>query len=306
MPLLKAGLEAILPGPEWVQSLLRFEAEPVGFSMAGDAEMAGASYDLGRVSRRYLLLVTLGVFIALRRWIPWSDLARRGFRRAAGWKRPLGFGIGSGFAMAAVYTAMLLVAGWLSPSNNTVAFIARRSLDFALAASFIALLEEWFFRGIMFRAMLRDWGLRSAFIVSGAVFGLLHCVSGGYRVAMGWDPAIGVTLFGSYFTGPGGSILPDLQLGVGLFLLAVLLGYLYLRSGTLWVPIGLHGGMVFFSKVAKKIWYRDPGFPDWLYGDSVFLVSGVACWVLLLVTILLMTRIAPKGPLYRRLARNPR
>jgi len=302
MPLLKAGMEAMLPGPPWFQSLVRFEAAPGGFSMAGDAETAGYSYDLGRVSRRYLLLVTLAVFIALRRWIPWSDLARRGFRRVAGWKRQLGFGIGLGFVMAVAYTLTLLVAGLLSPSDHAAWFIARRSLDFAVGATFIAVLEEWFFRGIMFRAMLRDWGVHSAFAVGGAVFAVLHCISGGYRVEPGWDPAIGVTLLRSYFTGPDGTLLGDLRLVVGLFLLATLLAYLYLRTGTLWVPIGLHGGMVFLSKVAKKIWDRDPDFPDWLLGDKVFAVSGVAGWLAVSVAIGLMTWIAPKGPLYRRLA----
>jgi membrane protease YdiL (CAAX protease family) len=297
MPLLKAGLESLLPGPEWLQSLLRYEVGPSG-------DPTDYSYDLGRASRRYLLLVTLGVFIALGRWIPWNELGRRGFRIFPGWKRHLLFGIGMGFAMAAGYTAMLLASGWMFRSENDLLYLATRSLEFAAGAAFISVGEEWFFRGIMFRGMLRDWGVCAAFIVAGWVFAVLHCISGSYRVAAGWDPTISARLFGSYFVGPDGTLYGDLRLVIGLFLLSVLLCMLYLRSGSLWVPIGTHGGMVFLSKLLKKVWLREDGFPDWLYGDKVFLVSGVACWVLLVGGIVFFSRFGPTGPLYRRLTRK--
>lgn len=300
LPVLKVTVETALPGPAWLQELVRLE--PAGAPTEWDAAPS-YTYDLGRVSRRYLSLVALVVFVALRRWVPWSVLARRGFRTADR-GRHLGFGFAAGFGMVVVYAAILVLGDTVTWTDPSPGYLVRRSVDFALGAAFIALLEEYVFRGVFFRAMLRDWGVTWAVVGSGSVFAVLHCISGSLRVAPGWDPAIGFELFEMYFTS-GGSLIPDLRLMVGLFLFSGLLCYLYLRSGALWLPIGLHGAMVFSSKIMKKALSRDPDFPEWLLGDSLFLVSGVACWALLLATLWLMTRIAPRGPLYRRLARRP-
>ena len=137
-------------------------------------------------------------------------------------------------------------------------------------------------------------------MVSGSLFAILHCINGRFWVEPGWDPTVGFRLFAMYFM-TDGSLVPDLRLMVGLFLFAWLLAYLYLRTGTLWAPLGLHTSIVFGSKLMKKIFDRIPDFPEWLLGDSRFLVSGVFTWMLLLLTIALMTRIAPRGPLYRRI-----
>jgi membrane protease YdiL (CAAX protease family) len=299
MPMLKLAIEATLPGPIWLQELVRCEIDESG---TDDAATESYSYDLGRVSRRYLMLVALGVFVTLRRWVPWPALWRRGFRR---WDRgrQLGFGVAAGLVMIGVYATILILSGTVSWAGPTAAYLARRSIEFALGALFIALIEEYINRGVFFRTMVRDWGVPAAIVGSGSVFAVLHAISGGLRVVPGWDPAIGLTLFKMYFTSQG-SPWPDLRLMIGLFLLGWLLAYLYLRSGALWVPVGIHGAIVFASKIMKKTLNRDPGFPEWLLGDSLFLVSGVACWVLLLITLALMTRVAPKGPLYRRLART--
>jgi membrane protease YdiL (CAAX protease family) len=300
VPLLKASLEVAIPGSPWLQKLVRYEEEE--HRVEGHAGDARYTYDLGRVSRRYLALVALVIFVSLRRWVPWSALARKGFRRSDIGPQ-LGFGIAAGVVMVGVYSVILVASGTVSWAGPTAGYLARRSVDFAIGAVLIALLEEYFFRGVFFRSMVRDWGVRAAIVGSGTVFAALHCISGGLRVAPGWDPMIGATLFKMYFTSDG-SPLPDLRLMVGLFLFAWLLAYLYLRTGALWVPVGLHGGMVFASKIMKKTLNRSPDFPEWLLGDSLFLVSGVACWVLLLITLAVMTRVAPRGPLYRRIQKR--
>jgi membrane protease YdiL (CAAX protease family) len=293
MPLVKAGVELALPGPSWLQHMVRLEPDPDGG--------AGYTYDIGRISRRWLLLVGLGVFIGLRRWVPWGGLTRRAFRRQRRW-RSLGFGAGVGLLMVAVYASILLAAGTVRWSDVGIGYLATRSFDLVLGALFAALLEEYLFRGIFLRGMLRDWGVGAAIAVSGALFAVLHCINGRFWVEPGWDATVGLRLFVMYFM-TDGSLVPDLRLMVGLFLFAWLLAYLYLRTGSLWTPLGLHAGIVFGSKLMKKIFVRVPDFPEWLLGDSRFLVSGVATWALLLMTLGLMTLLAPRGPLYRRLNR---
>ncbi len=294
MPLFKVGLESALPGPVWLQHLLHYEAGQGG---------APATYDLGRISRRYLLLVALAVFIGLRRWVPWGALLRRGFPPRVSSSRHLRFGVASGVVLAAIYGALLVATGTLGWARPDALALAGRTVEFALGAAFIGLLEESMFRGVYFRAMVRDWGVPWALVGSGSIFAVLHCISGGLRVPVGWNPTIGLTLFKTYFTVLG-SPLPDLRLMVGLFLLATLLALLYLRTGALWASIGLHGGLVFGTKLLKKMFDRTADFPTWLLGDRTFIVSGVAVWGLILVAILVVPRLAPRGPAARRRARS--
>lgn len=305
MPFVKAALELALPGPQWLQRLVRVDADRQleGGAAADDRPAADFTYDLGRVSRRWLLLVGLGVFVVLRRWVPWAGLTRRAFRPREGrWKR-LAFGALTGLAMATVYAAILAVAGTVGRTGAGVGALAGRAPDLMLGALFAALLEEYLFRGIFFRGMLRDWGVHAAIIVSGSLFAILHCINGHFWVEPGWDPTVGLRLFAAYFM-TDGSLVPDLRLMVGLFLFAWLLAYLYLRTGTLWASLGLHAAIVFGSKLMKKAFHRVPDFPEWALGDSRFLVSGVLTWFLLLLTIAIMVWIAPRGPLYSRLRRR--
>ena len=303
--LFKVTLEAALPGTPWLQKLVRYEE--TGTAAAGGSAPSRTpeyEYDLGRASRRYLLLVTIVVFVTGRRWIPWRALTRRGWRTPER-RRLVLFGFSVSAALVLLYGVLLMASGHAAWQVAPAAYLLRKIPEFAVTGVLVALLEELFFRGVMFRAMLRDWGTTWAFTVSSAIYGVLHCISGGYRVVPGWDPAIGLHLVRVFFTDAGGSVWPDIRLTLGLFLLGWLLAYLYLRTGSLWASMGLHAGIVFFSKTMKKLIGRGDGFPEWLLGDSLFIVSGVLCWLLLLAALWAVARLAPRGPLYRRLGRTP-
>jgi membrane protease YdiL (CAAX protease family) len=66
----------------------------------------------------------------------------------------------------------------------------------------------------------------------------------------------------------------------GLFLLGIVLSYAFIRTGSLYLSIGLHAGWVFGIKTIKVYGnYTREGL-GWLFGstDPKFL-SGVATWV---------------------------
>jgi membrane protease YdiL (CAAX protease family) len=290
MPILKLGIDAAAPHLEGTHSLLRFEDTGTGFS-----------YDFGRISRRYLILVTVVAFVVTRRSIPWTLCTHRGLRRRS---PALLFGVSLGSGLVCAYVALIAVSGQVAWARPAASFMIRKGVEFTLAALVIAFLEELFFRGILFRMMVADWGPCRALCVSSTVFAVLHCISGGYRVGPGWDPWIGMRLLKVYFTASDGSFIPDLRLIIGLFLLGCLASFLFLKTGSLWAPIGLHASIVLGSKLAKKALDRLPNFPDWLLGDQVFIVSGAACWVLLVLALVAAWWLAPAGPLYERIARR--
>ncbi len=72
------------------------------------------------------------------------------------------------------------------------------------------LLEEMVFRGFLLSALSRRMGPTGAVVLSAALFGLLH------------------TADHPFYGGP-------------IFVLGLLLGWLYLRTGRLWVAVGCHG-----------------------------------------------------------------
>jgi len=77
--------------------------------------------------------------------------------------------------------------------------------------------EEILFRGYGFQILMRAWGPYTAIFTVAAVFGALHSANPGST----WLSVINTTGFG------------------------VLFGYAFLRSGGLWLPIGLHFGWNF-------------------------------------------------------------
>jgi membrane protease YdiL (CAAX protease family) len=185
-------------------------------------------------------------------------------------------------------------------SPDPPGYMLEKTVEYLLLAVMVALAEETFFRGVVFRAMLTDWGPCRALVVSSTVYAVLHCISGSYWATPGLQLGVGLDLLKAYFTDGAGSLLPDLRLVVGLFLLGVLLAYLYLRTGSLWASIGFHSGLVLTSKLMKKMVNRAEGFPSWLLGDYQFLVSGAACWAILVAVIMAVVAFAPRGALYRR------
>lgn len=278
--LLKAGLERALPSTTWL-------ARAVELRQVGDTY----DYDLGRVSRRVLVALLLVVLVATRHTVPWGRFTRRGLARHRGWRRLWLVGGAAAGLLVLVFSVLILLGGpvrWLHQTpGRWVAYL----LQYAAGGVLVGLVEEIFFRGLVFRAMARDWGARWGVLVSSLVFAVLHCISGSLRVTPGWEPMVGLRLLAAYFT-DGGSVWADGRLLVGLFLLGCLQAMLYLRTGSLWAGSGFHAGLYFFSKVMKKV-YRPDAFPRWLVGDPVFVVSGVLAWVLLVGLLALAVK-APR------------
>jgi len=320
--LFKAALELALPHSQGLRELVRYgrvapadapaDAAPASKELASpegspSPETAAAvryDYDLGRAARRYLLLIGLALFLGFRRWLPWARAFRQGIRRDQSRMRHAAYGLALALGVVGVYTVILLVGGFVSPASPALSYMARKVPEFIIGACLIAFVEELFFRGILMRGLVRDYGVCVGLVVSSTVYAAVHCISGGYRVEAGWQPLIGLRLAHAYFTDHGGTVVPDLRLIAGLLLLGLLLGYLALRTGSLWAPMGLHAGVVLVSKLLKKLVDRHDGFPQWLLGDPLFIVSGVVCWVILGVALVVAVRTAPRGLLYQRLSRR--
>ena len=170
----------------------------------------------------------------------------------------LGFG-----AMALLGTLYLATGACLIHVHADTLRVWSTLVGFLPAAGLIAVLEESIFRGYVLKHLLAC-SKPIALVGSSAAYALVHL-----RPHPVW-PASGFEL-------------------VGLFLLGWILALGTLRSGSLYLAIGLHGSLAYCARV-NKLLLEFPGLSlQWLVGTNR-LVNGVAAWLALLGIGWIITR----------------
>ena len=121
-----------------------------------------------------------------------------------------------------------------------------------LAAFAVSLIEETFFRGILFNGFLKEKTPLSAVLLCALFFSLIHFA----RIKGSELPTDAPWYYGSV-------ILADsiaahwhsdyLATALSLFLAGVLLGIVRLKTASVWACIGIHSGWILTLKVDKKL-----------------------------------------------------
>ena len=251
------------------------------------AAMMGRSFSFARVyDRVFEVLLVAGVLTAWRR-LDLGSATGIGFRRHA-WARELARGLAIGLAGLGVGIAVAALFGGLVPALRfSPAKTLRKALLGAGAAVAIAVGEEALFRGIVLRRIRRDAGDVLAVAATALVYAAVHVIRARSFAAPvhAWS---GVQQTSVLFAPlASGAALPQV---VGLSLLGVLLAVARLRSGALWLPIGIHAAFVAAFRVGRLFFEIRPT-PGWLVGTGwPPLVGGVAGWIAVGVAALLLAR----------------
>jgi membrane protease YdiL (CAAX protease family) len=193
-----------------------------------------------RAMDRALLLsavAALGLFgsrIPLAELWPWNDDA---------WKQALlGYFIAAVSAQAII--GLVLAVDGFTSAHPTTPRLLTRLLIALVAALIVPPLEETVFRGFIQRELERSLGWAWAWILAAAIFMLAHFLK--VPTEIDRQP---VHLW-SGLTGLGAAFLPVVHgdfldgKGLNLFLIGLILGGIFLRSGTLWLNAGLHSGWI--------------------------------------------------------------
>jgi membrane protease YdiL (CAAX protease family) len=219
-----------------------------------------AGFDFETFFHRALLIALLALLWPLVRSISirsWRDLALEPNRR---WLRH----ILAGFLLAAIPLLccglLLLVLGVFS-LRSSIDWI-----DFAqLAGATIAvpIIEETFFRGLVLGVLLKSGHRYASIIVSSALFAIVHFLkapertspvvtwlSGFESIANSFHQFANPMLVGAAFT--------------TLFLLGVILADARVRTRSLWLAIGLHGGWIFARGAFQVVARREVVVLPWL------------------------------------------
>jgi membrane protease YdiL (CAAX protease family) len=247
-------------------------------------------YPFSRIFNRTFMISGIVLFFVCRRLLRIGNLSELGFvslRQGAsdllrGWSLAVA-------SLAALLVAMSVAQVFEPYFRLSFSQSLSRSSSALLSGVFAGSLEEIFFRGILFKGLLQGGRLPRAFVLSSLFYSALHFVKPGEAYFVdGFDPLAGFrhlfytfTPFSEPFT-----ILPGM---FGLFLLGVVLSYAFLRTGNLYLAIGLHAGWIFGLKSVRVFGDYTRNDLGWLFGSTdPKIISGVASWIGIASVLLLV------------------
>lgn len=249
-------------------------------------------FPFDRVMRRVVLVVTLLVLFRERRRLEIKSMAAMGF---AG-KAHGGSLLTRGWVLGACSLALMLLVMTLCGSRLVARdFSGPWDLAFQLVHAFltgvvVALIEEVFFRGFILQSLRKDLGPGMAIFWTSLFFGIVHFFNAADLPSpAGYAPLYGFKAI-AYFFQP--LLVPAEWIPgfIGLFLVGVVLAYSCVRTGSLYLSIGLHAGWVFAIKGEDPFLARVDTVSPWFFGGGD-VVTGVFGWIMLLVMLGIVRKI---------------
>jgi membrane protease YdiL (CAAX protease family) len=244
-----------------------------------------------RIVGRFWQLLLLASLLAALRFLSLHGRADWGYalprpaflRQAAG---GFAFGVVTMLPMTLAMAALGLLdlrAGF------GVAILAHALVGGLLAGLGVAIVEETFFRGLMYRAVERESGFAAAAFATALVYASIHFFARAKIPAgeVGWGS--GLSLLGgslANFADP----LPVLDSFVTLALVGLLLAFVRRRTGAIAAGLGLHMGWVFVIKSTIAVTRVDreapasflvgpfDGYTGWLVAGWALLLIAFAAW----------------------------
>ena len=214
----------------------------------------------------YILFVLL-VFI-FQTYINRQRFLSLGLEPYSGWYVTLLKGWMTGVIAFTTYTILTKLFGVIDLQTKWSTERVLVAVMVAFSAFGIALTEEILFRGFFLQTFLKDLPVWISVVITGIVFIFFHDLT---RISSFWKEPRQMMLAG------------------GLFSLNILLCVAYLKSKALWLPIGIHSGLVyakvFFMKM-RLIQVVDPN--SYLFGLGGDARRGFLAWVLFLSGILIL------------------
>ena len=183
--------------------------------------------------------------------------------------------------MGGVFTTQALLGVRGFALRETGLALVWTALSIIVSAVVIALIEEVFFRGVVFRKLAKA-SLPFGFIISALFYAALHFLGKG-DIPCAEPPAWfdGFRVLGAM----GNKLLDPIAVApafFGLFLFGCILNLAYMRSGSLLLSMGIHAGAVFLLKFGRYITVFSKDQSQLIFGSKL-LYDGVIGWVFLIV-----------------------
>ncbi len=203
----------------------------------------------------------------------------------------LGFALASGLLLVLCFVFFKMGAYQLHPQPRW--WKLGEPITAALGAGIV---EEFFFRGLLFGLLLRTMTTRRALLAGTFIFALVHFL----KPPEGWQIDDAAVTWSSGFL-----VLKQIALGFGdvqfllaefatLFAVGWVLAQARMQTGALWAGIGLHGGWVFGLKYFSALTTHAGGWLPWIGAN---LKIGLAPLLTVLCTGWIASRLLPNKDL---------
>jgi len=203
-----------------------------------------------------------------------------GFTPLRDWWRWLLIGLALGFTMLLTLELVQTLMGAFDIGIRVKwNRIPERTIKHLLTALLIGSTEEFFFRGFIFVSLARLLNWKWSFVLTNMFYAVLHFFRGTKVAWVNPDFFDSFQVMINWFT-PLANWQTVLPAAFGLFLFGGLLTYAFLKTGGLYLPIGIHAGAVWFLKIDVMFFGGKGTFPVWLYGSKDF-YDGVMGWFFL-------------------------
>jgi membrane protease YdiL (CAAX protease family) len=245
---------------------------------------------LARVARLTLLLAFIGAYALLGRKTRPPFLRATGFVPAKGAVGSYAAGFLAGvIPVVALIVALVLIGARTFAPPTLDGGLAWHLTKYVLAGVVLVVVEEGLFRGLLLGDLVRASDARTGVIACSALFAVTHFlgVSKAWRQVPIPDPG-GIDVLVATFGGLGRMVRDWPQL-VGLFLVGLILAILRLRSGSLYLGMGIHAGWFWVKQVDHRFVTSVDSVagPARLWLGSELYLDGVLGWGALLVTLFL-------------------
>lgn len=248
---------------------------------------------LSRLFRDFLFISFAITYALLGRKQRPAFLTAAGFlpaRRALG-AYAAGF-LSGALPVIAVIAVLVALGARVFALRMTGVSLAWLLVKYVLAGVVLVVLEEGVFRGLILGDLFRGFGARIAVVFGSLLFAVSHFlgVSKEWRLMPDPSPSgmdVALATFGGL-----SRIASDWPQLVGLFLFGVILSILRLRTGTLYLGMGVHAGGFWVKQVDQAFVSPVPleGWRRFFLGTEQYL-DGVLGWTALLVTLVVAMRI---------------
>jgi membrane protease YdiL (CAAX protease family) len=190
-----------------------------------------------------------------------------------------------GLLIGSAATAIIFFGGWVLGAygiRETLKHGAiEKSVVYFVGALLVGFIEEGLFRGMLFGALRRSVGFWGGAVISSLIYSAVHFAKP--------KPPVGA-VYGHWYSGL--DLIPQLfntvdlgphffPLALTLFFLGMVLCAFYQRTGSLYVSIGLHAGLVWLMRIGGYFFERNEARLPWLFGGGdVVSKSYIALFVM--------------------------
>lgn len=242
-----------------------------------------SKYGAVRIFSRLIMLFAFCGFFVFRKEMGFVDYKELGY----GVHKNIihcfyGFGL-SVFSFLCLMSCLIVSGHYYISIDPVNMYMAKVLVKSFFAAGLIAFLEETLFRGYLFKTFTKTKSFVFSLLIVNVLYSMVHFLTPENIIYSNSDIFYGFDLCRGIFTSIGNDIDLYIQPFIGLLILGSLFTFAYIRTGSLYLSLGLHAGFVFAVKADFLfIDNTKKAIAPFLY-DKTYISGGVLSWIVLIV-----------------------